>query len=120
MAEREPLRDLQAWIIEHPDEDLRIEVLARRAGMSPRNFARAFAREVGMTPARFVEQARLGAARRRLEDTAGGVDEIAAATGFGTSETMRRAFLRGLAINPSAYRARFRTEKEHGHQRTAL
>ncbi|MFN2426789.1 MAG: GlxA family transcriptional regulator [Candidatus Binatia bacterium] len=120
MAEREPLRELQAWIVEHPDEDLRIEVLARRVAMSPRNFARAFAREVGMTPARFVEQARLGAARRRLEDTGKGVDEIAAATGFGTAETMRRAFLRGLAINPSAYRARFRTEKEHGHHRSAV
>jgi transcriptional regulator GlxA family with amidase domain len=110
MAERKPLRDLQAWIVEHPEEDLRIEVLARRVAMSPRNFARAFAREVGMTPARFVEQARLGAARRRLEDTTGGVDEIAAVTGFGTAETMRRAFLRGLSVNPSAYRARFRNE----------
>lgn len=110
MAEREPLRDLQAWIVDHPHEDLRIEVLARRAGMSPRNFARAFAREVGMTPARFVEQARIDAARRRLEETSGGVDQIAEICGFGTAETMRRAFLRGLAINPSAYRARFRSE----------
>jgi transcriptional regulator GlxA family with amidase domain len=114
MAEREPLRDLQAWIVEHPEEDLRVEVLARRVAMSPRNFARAFAREVGMTPARFVEQARLGAARRRLEDTTGGVDEIATATGFGTAETMRRAFLRGLRINPSAYRARFRHDEGAG------
>jgi transcriptional regulator GlxA family with amidase domain len=113
MAERKPLRDLQAWIVEHPGEDLRIELLAKRVAMSPRNFARAFAREVGMTPARFVEQARIGAARRRLEDTTGGVDEIAAATGFGTAETMRRAFLRGLSINPSAYRARFRNEADH-------
>lgn len=120
MAEREPLRDLQAWIVEHPGEDLRIEVLARRAAMSPRNFARAFAREVGMTPARFVEQARLGAARRRLEDTTSGVDEVAASCGFGTAETMRRVFVRGLAINPSAYRARFRTGREHGNHRTAL
>ncbi|MFN2377056.1 MAG: GlxA family transcriptional regulator [Candidatus Binatia bacterium] len=120
MAEREPLRDLQAWILDHPGEDLRIEVLAQRAGMSPRNFTRAFTREVGKTPARFVEEARIGAARRRLEDTAGGVDEIAAACGFGTAETMRRAFLRGLAINPSAYRARFRTERDHGDQRPAL
>lgn len=110
MAEREPLRDLQAWIVEHPDEDLRIEVLARRAAMSPRNFARAFTREVGMTPARFVEQARVDAARRRLEETSHGVDEIASSCGFGTSETMRRAFVRGLAISPSAYRARFRGE----------
>jgi transcriptional regulator GlxA family with amidase domain len=113
MAEREPLRDLQAWIVDHPGEDHRVEVLAQRAGMSPRNFARAFTREVGMTPARFVEQARLGAARRRLEDTTSGVDEIAADCGFGTSETMRRAFLRGMAINPSAYRARFRASGAH-------
>ena len=113
LAEREPLRDLQAWIVEHPDEDLRVEVLARRAAMSPRNFARAFTRETGMTPARFVEQVRLGAARRRLEDTSSGVDEIAGACGFGTAETMRRAFLRGLSINPSAYRARFRGDHEH-------
>lgn len=120
MAEREPLRDLQAWIIEHPEEDLRIEVLARRTAMSPRNFARAFTREVGMTPARFVENARLGAARRRLEDSSGGVDEIATTCGFGTAETMRRAFLRSLAINPSAYRARFRTEREHGNQYSSL
>ncbi len=120
MAEREPLRDLQAWILEHPHEDLRVETLARRAGMSPRNFARAFAKEVGMTPARFVEQARIGAARRRLEESGAGVDEIAAAAGFGTAETMRRAFLRGLATNPSAYRARFRTEKEHGDQRSPV
>ena len=110
MAEREPLRDLQAWIVEHPHEDLRIEALAARAAMSPRNFARAFHREVGMTPARFVERARLEAARRHLEDTTSGVDEIAADCGFGTAETMRRAFLRSLAINPSAYRERFRTE----------
>jgi len=120
MAEREPLRDLQAWIVEHPDEDLRIELLARRTAMSPRNFARAFAREVGMTPARFVEQARIGAARRRLEETSSGVDAIAESCGFGTVETMRRAFVRGLATNPSAYRARFRTEREHGNHRSAV
>ncbi|HXC52135.1 MAG TPA: DJ-1/PfpI family protein [Candidatus Limnocylindrales bacterium] len=120
LAEREPLRDLQTWIVDHPDEDLRVELLARRAGMSPRNFARAFARETGMTPARFVEQVRLGAARRRLEDTTSGVDQIAESCGFGTAETMRRAFLRGLAINPSAYRARFRTEREHGNHDSAV
>ena len=120
LAEREPLRELQSWIVDHPDEDLRVEVLAKRAAMSPRNFARAFTRETGMTPARFVEQVRLGAARRRLEDTTSGVEQIAESCGFGTAETMRRAFLRGLAINPSAYRARFRTEREHGHHDSAL
>lgn len=120
MAEREPLRDLQAWVVDHPERDLRVEILAERAAMSPRNFARAFTKEVGLTPARFVEKARIGAARRQLEETGHGVDEIATACGFGTAETMRRAFLRALAINPSAYRARFRSERDHGHHRIAV
>ena len=77
--------------------------------MSPRNFARVFAREVGVTPARYVEKVRVEAARRRLEESPHGVDAIAAACGFGTAETMRRAFLRMLRVPPTAYRSRFRT-----------
>ncbi|MGH7860390.1 MAG: helix-turn-helix domain-containing protein, partial [Candidatus Binatia bacterium] len=76
--------------------------------MSPRNFARVFTREVGITPARFVESARVEAGRRRLEESADGVDAIAAECGFGTAETMRRSFLRCLRVPPSAYRSRFR------------
>ena len=106
-ADREPLRDLQAWIADHPDADLSVPALARRVAMSPRNFARVFARQVGMTPARFVEAARVEAARRRLEESAHGVDAIAATCGFGTSESMRRAFLRTVRVPPSAYRSRF-------------
>ncbi|HWN69978.1 MAG TPA: GlxA family transcriptional regulator [Haliangium sp.] len=109
MAEREPLRELQVWIAEHPQADLSVEALARRAGMSPRHFARVFAHEVGMTPARFVEEARVEAARRRLEEAGDGVDAVAAATGFGTAETLRRAFLRVLGVGPAAYRSRFQS-----------
>ena len=108
IAEREPLRDLQAWILEHPADDLSVESLARRVAMSPRNFARVFAREVGITPARFVERVRVEAARRRLEETEAAVEQVAEACGFGTAETMRRAFLRGLRVSPAAYRERFR------------
>lgn len=107
LAEREPVRDLQAWIVANPKEDLAVPALARRAGMSPRNFARVFTREVGSTPARFVESARLEAARRLLEETSEGVDEVAAESGFGSSEAMRRAFDRGLQVSPSDYRRRF-------------
>jgi transcriptional regulator GlxA family with amidase domain len=107
-AEREPLRDLQAWMADHPGEDLRIPALARRAAMSERHFRRAFTTEVGCPPARFVEQVRVEAARRALEDTPDGVDAIAARLGFGTSESMRRAFTRMLHISPTAYRERFR------------
>jgi transcriptional regulator GlxA family with amidase domain len=77
--------------------------------MSARNFARVFTREVGMTPAHFVETTRVEAARRRLEESADGVEAVATRSGFGTAESMRRAFLRTLGIPPSAYRGRFRT-----------
>src|SRR5262249_62013793 len=63
-AEREPLRELQAWIADHPAADCSVSALARRVAMSPRNFARVFAREVRTTPARFVETTRVQAAPR--------------------------------------------------------
>ena len=109
LAGREPLRELQSWIAEHPGSDLTVEALAKRVGMSPRNFARVFTQQVGRTPARFVEESRVEAARRRLEESDDPVDAIAARTGFGSAETMRRAFLRVLRVNPASYRSRFRS-----------
>jgi transcriptional regulator GlxA family with amidase domain len=110
-AAREPLRELQAWIADHPAEDLSVEALARRVAMSPRHFARVFTREVGRTPARFVETARVEHARRLLETGDAGVDAVAAAAGFGSAETMRRSFLRVLRVGPAAYRDRFRSAR---------
>lgn len=107
-AEREPIRDLQTWISEHPNADLSVATLASRAGMSPRNFARVFTHEVGMTPARYVEAVRVETARRRLEDSSDGVDGVAMSAGFGSSESMRRAFLRTVRVGPHAYRSRFK------------
>jgi transcriptional regulator GlxA family with amidase domain len=109
-ADHEPIRELLVWIVEHPSDDLSVETLARRVAMSPRHFARVFAREVGTTPARYVETVRVEAARRRLEESSHGVDAIADTCGFGTAETMRRAFLRTLRVAPSAYRGFFRPE----------
>ena len=80
--------------------------------MSPRNFARVFARSAGITPARHVEQLRVEAARRRLEETRSNIDEIAAQCGFGTRESMRRSFQRTLRVSPGAYRSRFATQGE--------
>jgi transcriptional regulator GlxA family with amidase domain len=106
-ATLEPLRDLQAWIPDHLEEDLGVPRLARRVAMSPRHFARVFTREVGTTPARYVEGQRLDAARLRLAESRLGVDRVAEECGFGTPETMRRAFLRALHLAPSEYRERF-------------
>jgi transcriptional regulator GlxA family with amidase domain len=110
MANRTSLRELQSWIHEHPDADLGVEALSRRMAMSPRNFARIFTRELAVTPARYVENARVEAARQWLEDSRAGLEEIAAACGFGSAETLRRAFQRRLRVSPSAYRGAFARE----------
>jgi transcriptional regulator GlxA family with amidase domain len=106
-ARREPLRDVQAHIAEHPAADLSVPALAARAFMSERNFARAFRAETGMTPAVYVELSRVERARRELETTDLPVEAVAASCGFGTVETMRRAFARRVGVNPAAYRERF-------------
>ncbi len=108
-AERDQLRDLQRWILEHLGDDLRVERLADRVHMSPRNFARTFVRETGGTPAKFVETARLDEARRRLEESELPISTIARECGFGTSETMRRTFQRRLGVVPRDYRVRFKS-----------
>lgn len=107
-ARREPLREVQQWITEHPGADLSVEALAARAALSPRHFARAFHAETGMTPGRYVDRVRLEHARRLLEDTGDGVEEISRASGYGTPEAMRRAFVRTLGSSPAEYRRRFR------------
>ncbi|MGW6968468.1 GlxA family transcriptional regulator [Streptomyces zaomyceticus] len=106
-ARREPLRDLQQWITEHPEGDLSVEALAARARLSPRHFARVFRAETGTTPGRYVDRVRLEHARRLLEETSRGVEEVARAAGYGTSEAMRRAFTKALGTAPADYRRRF-------------
>ncbi|HYI02004.1 GlxA family transcriptional regulator [Hyalangium sp.] len=106
-ASRAPIREVQEWLPEHLREDLSVETLARRAAMSPRNFARAFSAQVGVTPARYVERLRVEAARASLEATQQTVKEIATEVGFSTLETMHRVFKRALGVPPAEYRRRF-------------
>jgi transcriptional regulator GlxA family with amidase domain len=108
-ASREPIREVQSWIAQNLDSELSLDVLARRAAMSPRNFTRVFKRATGMTPATFVELARVEKARRCLEASSAGVEAIASQCGFGTSESMRRAFIRTIRVPPASYRERFCT-----------
>jgi len=103
-----PIGRVQTQILNDPGGDLRVERLAELAGMSVRTFARAFARETGTTPARFVERARVDAARRAIEDGAGGLDPIARRCGFGSADTMRRVFAKVLGVGPREYRQRVR------------
>lgn len=109
-AHRPEIKELQAWIMMHLRADLRVEALAEQVCMSPRNFARFFLAETGMTPAKFVELARIDAARHYLSSSSFSIEIVADKAGFGDAERMRRAFIRQLGVNPQSYRDRFKVE----------
>ena len=102
-------KDLLVWIQTHPGESLEVERLADKIGMSPRNFARKFREEVGETPGRYVQRARIEAARRDLEDSHHDLARIALRCGFGSAEVMRRSFVKLLSVSPGEYRKRFQS-----------
>lgn len=103
---RAVLQEVQRWIAAAPAEDHSVARLAERAGLSPRHFARLFRSEVGMTPADWVEAARVAAARRRLEAEGLSPKQVAALTGFANADTLRRAFVRHVGITPAEFRRR--------------
>jgi transcriptional regulator GlxA family with amidase domain len=108
-TDRKPLHELQVWLAEHLSADLSVEALAKRVAMSPRNFQRLFTAEAGKSPARYVEELRIEAARRHLERTTQSLDEIADRCGFRSADVMGRVFVRLLHATPGEYRGRFRS-----------
>lgn len=110
-TEMKTIQELQAWIAEHIDQRLSVQVLAEQSSMSVRNFERVFTREVGRTPSHYVMHVRVETARRQLERTDRGLKQIAVATGFGSVEVMRRAFIRLLGVTPRHYRQQFEKEE---------
>ena len=98
---------LHDWVNRHLAEDISLAVLADQAGMSERSFSRRYVEATGLTPGRAVERLRVEAARRLLSDSRLPVKRISRRCGFGSEETMRRSFLRLLAVSPQDYRARF-------------
>ncbi|CRM52947.1 GlxA family transcriptional regulator [Pseudomonas sp. 52 E 6] len=99
--------ELHAWIAERLTLNWNISTLAAQAGMSERSFVRHYRAETGRTPARAVELIRVETARRRLVDEDTPIKRVASQCGFKCEETMRRSFLRVLAVTPQAYRERF-------------
>ena len=109
MSAANRFRDLAAWIHAHLRSDLTIDTLASRANLSVRQFRRAFSRELGASPAAFVEEARLGEASRRLStpDLPSSLDQVARSVGYASTDVFRRAFERRFGVSPSHYRRRF-------------
>jgi transcriptional regulator GlxA family with amidase domain len=107
-ASRTPILDVQQWIRDNPQAKLSVRELAQRAGMTERSFARVFRSQTGVTPAHFVEATRVDTARRLLEETDLPLQRVASVSGFGSTEALRRAFLRQIGVRPTDYRSRFR------------
>jgi transcriptional regulator GlxA family with amidase domain len=108
VAEIGPIRDVHEWILNNLSEDLSVEALASRLGMSTRNFSRLFKRETDMTPGDYVEAARFDAARRMLEESDTPLKKVARLCGFADQSGLRRAFMRRINVTPIEYRQRFR------------
>ncbi|GHC45552.1 GlxA family transcriptional regulator [Streptomyces flavofungini] len=108
-ASRRDIEELRMYIAEHLDADLSAPALAGRMSLSERHFARVFRQETGTGPAAYVEAVRVEAARRILESTDEPLEQVAAASGFGSVETLHRALRKQIDTTPAAYRRRFRT-----------
>jgi transcriptional regulator GlxA family with amidase domain len=108
-----PIRETLDRIAADPAGDHRLPQLAQRVSLSERHLRRLFTEQTGTTPARFTERVRVEAARDLLAGSATPIDTLAADCGFGSAETMRRAFLRVLGVGPADYRARFRSSRRH-------
>jgi transcriptional regulator GlxA family with amidase domain len=109
MSGKTKIQQVQQYVLDNLAVQLSVENLAEQAGMSVRNFARVFRQEMNMTPAEFVDAARLDAARLLLEDSGRSLQQIATRCGFGNADGMRRVFVRNLGIGPGEYRLRFRS-----------
>lgn len=99
--------ELELWMLEHPGEDLSVAKLARRMSMSARHFARLFAARLGASPAAYVRRLRVEQARRRIEEGASRLKQVARDCGFGDEQALRRSFQAVVGITPAEYRQRF-------------
>ncbi len=104
---RSVLQEVRRFVAAHPSSDHSVARLAARTGLSPRHFARLFRYEVGVTPASWVEAARVAAARRFLELGREAPKQVAARCGFANADTLRRSFVRHVGVTPAEYRRRY-------------
>jgi transcriptional regulator GlxA family with amidase domain len=105
----QPLRELQVWMLQHLREDLTVESLAERVGISARHFTRVCLRETGMNPGQFVDRMRVEAAQQIIDSSSLGLKEIADSCGFKSADAMRRTFLRVIGVTAAEYASRFKS-----------
>ena len=99
--------ELELWMLDNPGQDLSVDGLARRMSMSPRHFARLFAERLGQSPGAYVRKLRVERARRRIEEGATRLKQVARECGFADEQSLRRGFQAVVGITPAEYRQRF-------------
>lgn len=104
-----PIQEICIWMNEHLHETITVDNLSERVSMSPRNFARIFVRETGITPARYIDKLRVETACRYLVDTQLSLKEIAVLCGLGSPDNMRKVFFKHIRISPMEYKKNFGT-----------
>jgi len=113
-AATSPIDRIRLYVLEHPRADLGLAALAALAGLSQRQLSRLFRAEFGVSPGAYVELTRIDIARRLLEESSSPIKMIAFAAGFGSTATMRRAFMRRLGVTPLEYSQRFQSPTSGG------
>ena len=103
----ETLGPVLEWAAAHLHQDLSVPVLAKRAAMSERTFARRFRDETGTTPHHWVLSQRVALAEQLLESGANSVEDVAVRCGFGSAAMLRHHFSRLRSTTPTAYRRTF-------------
>lgn len=103
---------IQRHVMDNLSQPLAVEQLAEIAGMSTRSFARQFVKEMGVTPAEFVQRARVDAARNLLEGSELALKTIAYSCGFGSPARMRLVFAQRFGVTPAQYRDSFRVDQQ--------
>jgi transcriptional regulator GlxA family with amidase domain len=108
----------RTWALAHLEEPIGLLDLARHANMSVRTFSRRFRAEVGETPAQWLIQRRVDAARRLLETSDLSVDQIATVAGFGSATLLRKHLHATIGLSPGSYRRAFGAPAGTGKART--
>ncbi|SCF91336.1 helix-turn-helix domain-containing protein [Streptomyces sp. Cmuel-A718b] len=103
------IEDLRHHILRNIGRRLTVVDLAEYAHVSDRHLTRIFKTELGMTPHAYIESVRVEKARDELESSDSTLERIATVCGFGTVDTLVRAFRRRLNATPTEYRSRFRS-----------
>ncbi|SHF47504.1 Transcriptional regulator GlxA family, contains an amidase domain and an AraC-type DNA-binding HTH domain [Modicisalibacter ilicicola DSM 19980] len=101
------IRRVQEWLFHNFNEPVRIDALAGRVGMSPRNFARRFKVATGETPTGYLHRLRINAARHLLENEQQTIQQVSRAVGYDDLAFFRRVFKRYVGSPPQRYRKRF-------------